>query len=750
MLLPSRFAPFGMLVFLAASIFAVFVMAAAETEAGSGVLNDWAESFTSTKFSPLSHSSSQSFLTAPAENIGAAAARVGKENDHSGYERRALADEASSSAAIPQRPTVSSFLLSSSPIGIDSTTIERVGPPGRKFSFPWVPGQTIRKKLKGMKQFGKFTSFMEDVLVQAAKTGSDACKGEVGTLNYKTLRQIKSVGHYPRLALMFLACGIAPRDFVHITKTDLEFAKGDDLTVKSAKTSMAKNLVDKAFEEYIEQIIQPENLQKRYETELQLRGKYEMVEVTSLKEFEQKTRMKLHTKDRHKIYCDVLQVIRPVCEGWKAMDSEAYDRFSHDLKDGTFTGNLADYFSRDKVSRYCERWLAMMKENEEKANETKQARKKAMVEAEPTDSSFSSEAPGTSRGEKRKRRPSPSDPGSEHSDTANKDEKKKKEEAGRPYRKSILLMAEEYVRRAEAKGKQEQLNRVFLLANRFDPIFAKRLHKCDMRPISEMALPDPDNKIACQEYVKEVVRDWREAHRNRFLFKWGVLRPASGCSLSSCSSTPTSNPTGWSIGQPNAEAFQRKATDRGSAERPSLQVSLALLLGTSRQAIVGWKLAEKESYKKLRQDMKDGIYTHNPFDYMAPEKYLQYETMGKEKDNGKKHLKEERGWDYNKPPPKEKDPSSLLSHFEEEYERLKQRTPSSSTPYADGPGTSALQPTLPSLLLTDPPYFGPDTLSPKIEERPSYAAAAPTEILPRPRTMVSASKPTDSLISASS
>ncbi|PWN90512.1 hypothetical protein FA10DRAFT_260333 [Acaromyces ingoldii] len=410
---------------------------------------------------------------------------------------------------------------------------------------------------------------------------------------------------------------------------------------------MAKNLVDKAFEEYIEQIIQPENLQKRYETELQLRGKYEMVEVTSLKEFEQKTRMKLHTKDRHKICCDVLQVIRPVCEGWKAMDT-------------------------------------IRKEIEEKAKEKKQAGKKAMVEAESTESSFS-EAPETSKGKKRKR-PSPSDPEGKHSDTANKDEKKKKEEAGRPYRKSILLMAEEYVRRAEAKGKQEQLNRVFLLANRFDPIFAKRLHKCDMRPISEMALPDPDNKIACQE-------------------------PAECRSISA----------------------------KGNGQ------------GKCRKAILtSWKLAEKESYKKLRQDMRDGIYTHNPFDYMVPEKYLQYETMGQEKDNGKKFLKEERGWDYNKPPPKEKDPNSLLSHFEEEYERLKQRTPSSSTPNADGPGTSALQPTLPSLLLTDPPYFGPDTLSPKIEERPSYAAAAPTEILPRPRTMVIASKPTDSMIFASS
>lgn len=402
MLRPSRLAPFAVLVYLAASIFADFVMAAAETEAESGVLNDWSESFKSTKLSPLSHSSSQSFLTAPAENIGAAAARVGKENDHTGYERRAFADEASSSAAIPQRPAVSSNLLSPSPAEIDSTNIERVEPPGRKFSFPWVPGQTIRKKPKGMKKFGKFTSFMEDVLVQAAKTGSEACKGAVGTLNYKTLGQIKSVGHYPRLALMFLACGIAPRDFVHITKADLEFAKGDDFTVKRAKTSMAKNLIDKAFEEYIEQLIQPENLQKLYKTELQLRGKYVMVEVTSLKEFEEKTRMKLHTKDRHKIYCDVLQVISPVCEGWKAMDSKAYDRFSQHLKDGTFTGNLADYFSRSEVSRYCERWLAMRKESEEKAKETKQAGKKAMVEAESTESSFSLEAPGTSREKKTK------------------------------------------------------------------------------------------------------------------------------------------------------------------------------------------------------------------------------------------------------------------------------------------------------------------------------------------------------------
>lgn len=743
MLLSFRLAPFVMLASLAASIFAVFVLVAAEAEADPSGLNDWSESLNSTKLSALTHSSSQRFWTVAAENIGASAARVGKENDHTHYERRAFADEASSSAAIPHRP-----VLSSSRAKKGSKKTDKAKLPGSKFSVPWFPGQSIRKRPEGMRQFGAFTTFMEDVLVTAAKSGSDECKAAVGTLDSTNLGQIKSRGHYRRLTLKFLACGIAPRDFVAITKTDLENAKGDDRTVKRAKSIMAKNFIDKAFEEYIKQIIQPENLQKLYETELQLRGRHEMVEVTSLPEFEQKTKLKLKTADREKIYCDVLQVIRPVYEGWKAIESEAYGRFKNDLKGGTFTGNLADYFARDKVSRYSEEWLAIRKEIEEKAKEKKQAGKKAIVEAESTESSFS-EAPETSKGKKRKR-PSPYDPEGKHSDTANKGKKKRKEEERGSYKKSNVLMAEEYLRLAKAKGEEVQLDHVKVMANRFYPSFAKRLHGCDLRPLSKMALPDPENKIACQEYVKEVIRDWREAHRNRFLYKWGVLRPALGYSLSSWSSTPTSDFTGWSIGQPNAEVFKRKAKGRESAERPSLPIRLALLLGTSRQAVVGWLWADPESYKRLLQDMKDGKYTHNPFDYMKPEEYLKYETMGKWKDDNKNRAEKERGWDYNQPPPKEKDPSSLLSHFEEECERLKQRTPSSSTPNADGPGTSVLQPTLPSLLLTDPPYFGPDTLSPKIEERPSYAAAVPTEILPRPRMIVSASKPTDSLTSASS
>ena len=319
---------------------------------------------------------------------------------------------------------------------------------------------------------------------------------------------------------------------------------------------------------------------------------------------------------------------------------------------------------------------------------------------------------------------------------------------------SSIQLLKELAKCLEKRGQKVSINTIRHWSYTDAARLAQPLHDCGMGPLSKTALPGPKEEKERKAYFDEVAREWKEGQRNRYLFKWGILRPTIDSALSTGPSTNDPIPTGWSVGQPSPDLFNVKVkvtpTNEMDGEVLSEPFKLATLLGTSRLAVIGWKSGAKAEYRSLINDLKVGRYTHNPFEYMDPGKYLDYEAHGKRIENGEVITGEQNPFDLNQAPPS-KEPGATLTHFEEEYQRLNQRIASSRIPFSEGTDISALPPpTLPSLLLTDPPYFGPDTLTPKIKERPPFTSAVPTRWLPHPETKIRPSEPQGSHVPVAS
>ncbi|PWN90513.1 hypothetical protein FA10DRAFT_294132 [Acaromyces ingoldii] len=758
MLGSSRLAPYIILVFLAMSTFAISGMVAAEAETDPGGLTDRLSSPLPKKHSPLSQSSSVSFLNTAAE-----------------------------------------------------TTRKRAGTKEwqRPFVITWFP-HAERRAQRVSSSLGTRDSFLNDKLVKPLKYASQECRDKVQERSSSDLCQAYCHGDYRGLAITLLTCGVFPKNFVeNVDELKDEVLPGE----AEVKLGLAKKFIDAAHEEYRNEVFSPKNLDKLYDEDRELRGEPEMVEVTSWQDFLDKTKKKFSSPERQQVYRDQLKVIPVVYEGWKKLEKDNYQRFLKGLKDGTFTGNVADYFTRAR----------------------------------------NAQAPTTSRGRKRK----------------------------------IRVPKRRYSRLKTNEGKM-------FGEKRTEARLAQPLHDCGMGPLSKAALPGPKEEKERKAYFDEVAREWKEGQRNRYLFKWGILRPTMNSALSTGPSTNDPIPTGWSappskepdtpgrktktlvkcpstfghrdfviftlarsckgptavahtrilkqelshsegydtaapekimadktggfakdyvqqalkeyeadafsseslekryakyleergkptmvefkgleeltirenekeekesanvyldvlarewreaernrwmLGQPKASSFVRTEEAKRGPITTTLKVNVSFLLGISQYAFLGWREKEGESYRRLLDDIREGRYNHNPFAYVKPEEYDHYHFLGQAKERGGRRGRKVPIIDLNKSPPEEKK-GTKLSAFEEEYRRLRDNMKSTTSKERDvgSSGSTRWTPHFPSMVLSDPPYLGPRGLKPDIPKEILEKVAKPTSLLPFPETKTS-------------
>lgn len=720
---PCRAASF-LILLLGASIFAVFVVVAAKGDENLGGATDSSLSNTFSKILPLSPPPSSIFSNTVLEASKYAIVSLNAPGTHSSLGKRALDDVASSSSPV-LRPS------SAPPVG----PIDERPPPDKSGTLK--PVLKIAQYEGGTKRagerIGSYSMFIREKILSVANSGNKECKEAIGDKVPKNWNSLKRATP-KKLALIIFACSS------HSEGYD---PAAPDKIMADKTGGFAKDYVQQALKEYEADAFSSESLEKRYAKYLEERGKPTMVEFKGLEELT--IRFGLSSYDQEGVLCDLLGVFRPTMRGWKAAEKTAYKEFYDAARHNSFIQDTRDYIPRDKIGQYYiagkgktrksrSRWRAKMEGKT-------QTEPEEMSESELPEEYLESLVPSTS-----KRKGETDTASSELEEIVPKRPKQTDEaspdNAVKSCAGSFSQMLAELARRRKHVGKPRTFAALLDLRTKSPVRLAHYFHDRGLGLLSGVAPVSPsgnreneeEEKKSANVYLDVLAREWREAERNRHLYRLGVLLPIEGCSSSS-SCDPTSTSTGWMLGQPKASSFVRTEEAKRGPITTTLKVNVSFLLGISQYAFLGWREREGESYRRLLDDIREGRYNHNPFAYVKPEEYDHYHFLGQAKERGGRRGRKVPIIDLNKSPPEEKKGTKLTA-FEEEYRRLRDNMKPTTSKEGDveSSGSTRWTPHFPSMVLSDPPYLGPRGLKPDIPKEILEKVDKPSSLLPFPET----------------